>query len=101
MSGEEREFWLKLHKEELEKEKKKELERMLQDDDSQSVLKEIAAEVRERKNAEAQAVIDEADAAQRAENERGRIEAEKKAKEAGQESKEAVQEAKGPEQESK
>ena len=101
MSKEERDHWLELHKEELEKEKKKELERMLQDDDSQSVLKEIAAEVRERKNAEAQAVIDEADAAQRAENERGRIEAEKKAKEAGQESKEAVQEAKGPEQESK
>ena len=80
MSKEERDHWLELHKDELEKEKRKELKKMMQDEESQDFLKELAAEVRKRKGAEAQAAIDEADAAQKAENERGRIEAEKKAK---------------------
>ena len=80
MSKEERDHWLELHKDELEKEKRKELKKMMQDEESQDFLKELAAEVRKRKGAEAQAAIDEADAAQKAENERGRIEAEKKSK---------------------
>ena len=98
MSEEERNHWLELHKEELEKEKRKELEKMMQDEESQEELKKIAAGVRERQLSEANAAIDKADKEQRQENERGRIEAEKKAKE---ESTKPDEEAKEPKQEAK
>jgi hypothetical protein len=77
MSEEERKFWLEMHKDELEKEQQKELEKMMLDEESQAELRELADEVRARKLAEANAAIEAADEAQRAENERGQLEARK------------------------
>ena len=98
MSEDERNHWLEMHKDELEKEKRKELEKMMQDEESQEELKKIAAGVRERKLSEANAAIDKTDREQRAENERGRIEAEKKSRE---EATKPEEEAKAPVQEAK
>ena len=82
MSDEERRFWLEMHKEELDKEKRKELEEKMLDEESQSELSLLADETRNRKLAEASAAIEAADEAQRAENERGQLEARKAEEEA-------------------
>ena len=70
MSKDERELWLKMHKEELDEEKREELEEKMLDDKSQEELKKIAAEVRERKLREAEKEIGAAEEAYRGENAR-------------------------------
>ena len=70
MSKEERDIWLKMHKEELDEEKRDELEEKMLDDKSQEELKKIAAEVRERKLKEAAAELGAADEAYKGENAR-------------------------------
>ena len=70
MSQDEREIWLKMHKEELDEEKREELEEKMLDEKSQEELKKIAAEVRERKLAEAKRELDKAEAAYKGENAR-------------------------------
>ena len=82
MSDEERRFWLEMHKEELEKEKRKELEEKMLDEESQAELSLLAEEARVRLLAGASAAIEAADEAQRAENERGQLEARKAEEEA-------------------
>ena len=70
MSQDERELWLKMHKEELDEEKREELEEKMLDEKSQEDLKKLAAEVRERKLKEAAAELAAADEAYRGENAR-------------------------------
>ena len=70
MSRDERELWLKMHKEELDEEKREELEEKMLDEKSQEELKKIAAEVRERKLREAEKEIGAAEEAYRGENAR-------------------------------
>lgn len=70
MSKAERDEWLEMHKDELEKEQKKELEEKMLDEESQEDLKKLAAEVRERKLKEAAAELGAADEAYRGENAR-------------------------------
>ena len=77
MSEEERRFWLEMHKDELEKDKQKELEEKMLDKDSQEELRQLAESIRDRKLAEANAAIDKADEAARQENERGQMDAKK------------------------
>ena len=77
LSKEERDLWLKMHKEELDEEKQEELEEKMLDDKSQEELKKLAAEVREKKLKEAEKA-DEAAAKEVAQpNERERLGAEK------------------------
>ena len=66
MSKDEREFWLEKHKDELDKEHQKELEKMMKDDESQAALAELAEQVRARKLAEASKAIEEANDAEKA-----------------------------------
>ncbi|MBR4615371.1 MAG: hypothetical protein IKO55_07170, partial [Kiritimatiellae bacterium] len=79
LSKEERDLWLKMHKDELEKEQQEELEKKMLDKESQEELKKLAAEVREKKLKEA----DKADEAAAKEvsqpNEREKLDAAKKA----------------------
>ena len=82
MSKEEREMWLKMHKEELEDEAQDELEEKMLDEESQEELKKLAAEVRAKKLAEAEVEIKKMEAETAAENERGKLDAEKRAKSA-------------------
>ena len=77
MSKEERDLWLKMHKEELEEEKQEDLEKKMLDKDSQEELKKLAAEVREKKLAEAGSVLRLAAEETAAENERAKLDAEK------------------------
>ena len=77
MSEEERKFWLDMHKDELEKEQRKELEEKMLDEDSQRELKALAEEIRLRKLAEAEEAINKAADESRQENERGQFEAKK------------------------
>ena len=79
MSKEEREMWLKMHKEELEDEAQDELEEKMLDEESQEELKKLAAEVRAKKLAEAEVEIKKMEAETAAENERGKLETAKKA----------------------
>ena len=81
MSKEERELWLKMHKEELDAEKQDELEEKMLDKDSQEELKKLAAQIRKEKLGAAEKAIKQAEDEAAAENERGRLDAEKKAKE--------------------
>ena len=80
LSKEERELWLKMHKEELDEEKQEELEKKMLDDKSQEELKKLAAEIREQRLKKA----DEAEAAAAVEadqpNERAKLDAAKAAK---------------------
>ena len=75
LSKEERELWLKMHKEELDEEKQEELEKKMLDDKSQEELKKLAAEIREQRLKKA----DEAEAAAAVEadqpNERAKLDA--------------------------
>ena len=82
MSKEEREMWLKMHKEELEDEAQDELEEKMLDEESQEELKKLAAEVRAKKLAEAEVEIKKMEAETAAENERGKLDAEKRVKSA-------------------
>jgi len=79
LSKEERDLWLKMHKDEIDKEKQEELEKKMLDKESQEELKKLAADIREKKLKEA----DKADAAAAKEvsqpNEREKLDAEKKA----------------------
>ena len=77
MSEDERKFWLDMHKDELEKEQRKELEEKMLDEDSQRELKALAEEIRLRKLAEAEEAINKAADESRQENERGQFEAKK------------------------
>ena len=84
LSAEERAVWLKMHKEELEKEERKELEEKMLDKDSQEGLKKLVEEIKKDKLGSAQEEIDKAGEMTRAENERARLDkakAEKEAKE--------------------
>ncbi|MGN0833602.1 MAG: secretin N-terminal domain-containing protein [Kiritimatiellia bacterium] len=76
LSKEERDLWLKLHKEELEEEQQEELERRMLDKESQEELKKLAAQVREQKLAEAKQELDAAEAETSAQNERAKRDAE-------------------------
>ncbi len=79
LSKEERDLWLKMHKEELEAEQREELEEKMLDDQSQEELKKLAAEIRTKKLGAAEAELKAGEEAVRAENERARLDAEKKA----------------------
>ena len=81
MSKDEREMWLKMHKEELDDEAQEELEEKMLDKDSQEALKKLAAKIREEKLGEAEKIIKNAEDQAAAENERGKLDAEKKAEE--------------------
>ena len=61
MSEEERKFWLEMHMEELQEEQRKELEKKMLDPESQDMLRELIDDVRERKQAEANAALDKAE----------------------------------------
>ncbi len=78
LTKEERDLWLKMHKEELEEEAQEELEEKMLDEKSQSALRKLAEEIREKKLAEAQAEMKKAEASAAAENERAKADAEKK-----------------------
>ena len=87
LSKEEREVWLKMHKEELEAEQKEELEKKMLDDKSQEGLKRLVEDIKKEKLASAQKEIDKAGEMTRAENERAKLDkakAEKEAKESAE-----------------
>ena len=86
MSKDEREMWLKMHKEELDDEAQDELEEKMLDEKSQEELKKLAAEVRAKKLGEAEKAIKAAEAESAAENERGKLDAAKKAEKREEES---------------
>ena len=87
MSKEERNHWLEMHKDELDRddrdEEAKELKQKMKskDDETQEELRRLAADIRERKLKESEAKIKEADEAAQAENENAKLKAEKAAKE--------------------
>ena len=62
LSAEEREVWLKMHKEELEKEEQQELEKKMLDTDSQEGLKRLVEEIKKEKLEAAEKEIDKAKA---------------------------------------
>ena len=80
LSKEERDLWIKMHKEELDEEKQKELEEKLLDDESQEELKKLAAEVRAKKLAAAEREIKANEELTHAENERAKLDAEREGK---------------------
>lgn len=79
MSKDERELWLKMHKEELEDEAQDELEEKMLDKDSQEELKKLAEKIRREKLDKAEAEIKAAAEEAAAQNERGKLDAAKKA----------------------
>ena len=81
LSKEERDLWLKMHKEELEEEKQDELEEKMLDKDSQEELKKLAEQIKAKKLGAAEKEIKAAEKEVAAENERGKLDAEKRAKE--------------------
>ena len=66
LSEEERALWLKMHKDEIEKEKRKELEKQMLDPESQDGLRALAESIREKKLEKAEGVIAEADKTEKA-----------------------------------
>ena len=66
LSEEERALWLKMHKDEIEKEKRKELEEQMLDPESQEGLRALAESIREKKLEKAEGAIAEADKAEKA-----------------------------------
>ena len=80
MSKEERDFWLEMHKEELEEEDRKELEEKMLDDESQAELKKLAESIRSRRLAVADKEIRKVDDAAKLENERAKHDADKAGK---------------------
>ena len=85
MSKDEREMWLKMHKEELDDEAQDELEEKMQDEKSQEELKKIVEQIKAKKLGEAERELKAAEAEAASTNERGRVDAEKKVKEGDQE----------------
>lgn len=77
LTVEERNLWLKMHKEELEEEAQEELEEKMLDEKSQSALKKLAEEIRAKKLAEAQSEMRKAEEATASENARAKLDAEK------------------------
>jgi type II secretion system protein D len=77
LSKEEREVWLKMHKEELEKEEQEELEKKMLDKEGQEELKALVEKIKKDKLESAQKEIDKAEEMTRAENERAKLDAEK------------------------
>lgn len=77
LSKEEREVWLKMHKEELEEEQQEELEKKMLDEKSQEELKALVEKIKKEKLESAQKEIDKAEEMTRAENERAKLDAEK------------------------
>lgn len=77
LSKEEREVWLKMHKEELEEEQQEELEKKMLDEKSQEDLKALVEKIKKDKLESAQKEIDKAEEMTRAENERAKLDAEK------------------------
>ena len=76
MDEKERKFWLELHKDELEKEKKEEFERQMEE---QKDLKELAASIRAEKLEKAEEKLKAEDEATKGETERERLKKEKDA----------------------
>lgn len=62
LSEEERALWIKMHKEELDKERQEELEKQMLDGKSQEALKKLAGELRAKQLAKAEADIKKAEA---------------------------------------
>ena len=83
LTAEERELWLKMHKDELDEEKQEELEEKMLDEKSQEELKKLAEQVRAKKLKAAEAELKKAEEETAADNERAKLDAEKKAKEKG------------------
>jgi len=87
MSKEERNHWLEMHKDELDRddrdEEAKELKQKMKskDDETQEELRKLAADIRERKLKESEAKIKEADDAAQAENEYQKLQEAKKGEE--------------------
>ena len=77
LSKEERDLWLKMHKEELEEEKQKELEEKMLDKESQEELKKLAEDIRAKKLAEAEKEIKANEELTHSDNERAKLDAEK------------------------
>ena len=77
LTKDERDLWLKMHKEELEDEKQKELEKKMLDDKSQEELKKLAADVRAKKLEAAEKEIKVNEEIVQGENERAKLDAEK------------------------
>ena len=75
LSVEERNLWLKMHKDELEEEAQEELEEKMLDDKSQEELKKLAAEIRAKKLAESEKELKKAEEETAAENERAKHDA--------------------------
>ena len=99
MSKDEREMWLKMHKEELDAEAQDELEEKMLDEKSQEGLKKLAAEIREKKLGAAEKALKAAEDEAASENERGKLDAAKKAekKEQGTGNREQAKEKGGAE----
>ncbi len=83
LSAEERAVWLKMHKEELEKEEREELEEKMLDKDSQEGLRKLVEEIKKEKLGSAQKEIDKAEEMTRAENERAKLDAAEAEKKSG------------------
>jgi hypothetical protein len=62
LSEEERALWIKMHKEELDKERQEELEKQMLDGKSQEALKKLAGELRAKQLAKAEEDIKKAEA---------------------------------------
>ena len=77
LSKEERDLWLKMHKDEIDKEKQKELEEKMLDKESQEELKKLAADIREKKLRESEKADAEAAREVSQPNEREKIDAAK------------------------
>ena len=70
LSEEERALWIKMHKDELDKENQEELEKQMLDDKSQEELKKLAVELRAKQLAKAEADIKKAEADEKKANEK-------------------------------
>ena len=70
LSQEERALWIKMHKDELDKEHQKDLEKKMLDDKSQEELKKLAGELRAKKLAQAEENIKKAEADEKKANEK-------------------------------
>jgi len=93
LSKEERDLWLKMHKEELEEEEQEELEKKMLDPESQDALQKLAAAIREKSLSEADKEIKAGEEKVKSENERARLDAEKAKGEAEEKKSEAEQTA--------
>ena len=77
LTKEERDLWIKMHKEELEEERQEELEKKMLDPESQEALKKLAEDVRAQKLADAEKEIKANEELTHADNERAKLDAEK------------------------